>query len=77
MNVLKAWLLLFNETWFDIVTDPNHIIAEIIINILFDGLIIALGYGIIIKKVVMPYLRKNIHRYVDDKHGVVHAEKEY
>jgi hypothetical protein len=72
MNVLKAWLLLSNETWLDIVTDPNHIIAEIIINALFDGLIIALGYGIIIKKIVLPYLRKNIHKYVDDKHGVNH-----
>jgi hypothetical protein len=62
------------ETWWGIVTDPNHIIAEVIINILFDGLIIALGYGIIIKKVVMPYLRKNIHKYIDDRHDMKHEE---
>jgi len=65
------------ETWINIVTDPNHIIAEVIINIVFDTVIIALGYGIIIKRVVIPYLRKNIHKYVDDKHGVTHAESEY
>lgn len=62
------------ETWVDIVTDPNHIIAEVIINIVFDGLIIALGYGIIIKKVVMPALRKNIHKYIDQKHNMEHEE---
>lgn len=65
------------ETWIDIVTDPNHIIAEVIINIVFDLLIITLGYGIIIKKFVIPHLRKNIHKYVDDKHGVVHEKDEY
>ena len=62
------------ETWIDIVTDPNHIIAEVIINIVFDGLIIALGYGIIVKKVVMPYLRRNIHKYIDTKHNMEHEE---
>jgi hypothetical protein len=62
------------ETWIDIVTDPNHIIAEIIINLVFDGLIIALGYGIIIKKIVMPALRKNVHKYIDQRHGVQHEE---
>ena len=62
------------ETWWSIVTDPNHIVAEIIWNIIFDGLIIALGYGIIIKKFVLPYLRKNIHKYIDDRHLVEHEE---
>jgi hypothetical protein len=77
MNVSKAWSLLSNETWLTILTDPNHIIAEIIINLLFDGLIITIGYGIIIKKIVLPYLRKNIHKYVDDKHGVAHEKEGY
>lgn len=62
------------ETWYTIVTDPNHIIAEVIINIVFDLLIITLGYGIIIKKIVIPYLQKNIHKYVDSKHNVTHEE---
>jgi hypothetical protein len=62
------------ETWWSVATDPNHIIAELIFNLVFDGLIIALGYGIIIKKVIMPYLRRNIHKYIDTKHNVTHEE---
>jgi hypothetical protein len=62
------------ETWLSIATDPNHIIAELLFNLVFDGLIIALGYGILIKKIVLPYLSKNIHRYVDSKHNVEHEE---
>lgn len=62
-----------SETWIDIVTDPNHIIAEVVWNIIFDVLIIALGYGILIKKIVLP----KIHKYIDDKHDVKHAEGEY
>lgn len=62
------------ETWWSVTTDPNHIIAELIFNLIFDGLIITLGYGIIIKKIVMPHLRKNIHKYIDTKHNVEHEE---
>jgi hypothetical protein len=62
------------ETWINILTDPNHIIAEIIINFIFDILIITLGYGIIVKKIILPYLRKNIHKYIDTKHNIEHEE---
>jgi hypothetical protein len=61
------------ETWLDIVLDPNHIFAELIWNILFDVLIISIGYGIIIKKMVLPY----IHKYIDNKHGIYHKESDY
>jgi hypothetical protein len=62
------------ETWWSITTDPNHIIAELLFNLIFDGLILAVGYGIIIKKIVFPYLRKNIHKYIDGKHNIEHDE---
>jgi hypothetical protein len=61
------------ETWWAIATDPNHIVAEIIWNIVFDGLIIAVGYGILVKKLILP----KIHKYIDDKHDIKHAESEY
>lgn len=61
------------ETWWTIASDPNHIFAELFWNIVFDGLIIALGYGIIIKKIILP----KIHKYIDDKHGVKHQKDEY
>ena len=62
-----------HETWWEIALDPNHVIAELIWNIVFDLLIITLGYGIIVKKIVLP----KIHKYIDDKHGVEHPESEY
>lgn len=62
-----------HETWWTIVTDPNHILAELAWNLIFDVLIITLGYGIIIKKIVLP----KIHKYIDDKHGVKHQKDEY
>lgn len=61
------------ETWISVLLDPNHIIAELVWNAVFDGLIIAIGYGIIIKKMILPY----IHKYIDTKHGVYHKESDY
>ena len=61
------------ETWWQIAFDPNHIVAELIWNIVFDLLIISVGYGIIIKKIILP----KIHKYIDDKHGVKHQKDEY
>jgi hypothetical protein len=61
------------ETWLDIFLDPNHIAAELMWNLLFDVIVITVGYGIIIKKIVLP----RIHKYIDDKHGVKHQKDEY
>lgn len=61
------------ETWLDVLLDPNHIAAELIWNFVFDVLIITVGYGIIIKKIILPH----IHKYIDDKHGVKHQKEEY
>lgn len=60
---------ILEEAW-SVFSDPAHIMAEIGWNIIFDLLIITLGYGIIIKKIVLP----KIHKYIDDKHGVEHEE---
>jgi hypothetical protein len=61
------------ETWIDILTDPNHIMAELVWNFVFDVIVITVGYGIIIKKIILP----RIHKYIDDKHGVKHQKGEY
>jgi hypothetical protein len=61
------------ETWWGILSDPNHIVAELVWNLIFDLLIISIGYGIIIKKIILP----KIHKYIDDKHGVKHQKDEY
>lgn len=61
------------ETWLTILLDPNHIVAELAWNLIFDLLIISIGYGIIIKKIILPH----IHKYIDDKHGVKHQKADY
>jgi hypothetical protein len=54
--------------------DPAHIIAEIIFTIVFDGIIIALFYNVIFKKFILPKLRRDIHKDIDEAHGTEHNE---
>lgn len=60
-------------TWCDIVhtvTDPAHLIAELVFNIVFDGLILFLLWG----KIIRPRLFKQIHKEIDTEHGVEHTD---
>lgn len=66
-----------SETWLDIFLNPSHIIAELLWNLVFDVILISLGYGVVIKKIVMPYLKRTIHKHIDTKHGIQHKESEY
>jgi len=60
------------ETWWGIATDFNHIIAELLWTALFDGVVVWLLYGIVWKRVLLPKLRRDIHREIDDEHGIEH-----
>jgi hypothetical protein len=60
------------ETWLEIATDPNHIIAELIWTAIFDGLFVWFLYGVVFKKYLLPKLRKDIHTEIDAEHGVTH-----
>jgi hypothetical protein len=60
------------ETWWAIATDPNHIIAELIWTVIFDGLFVWFLYGVVFKKLVLPKLRKDIHKEIDEEHGIQH-----
>lgn len=60
------------ETWVEIATDPNHIIAELIWSLIFDGLFVAVLYGIVWKKLLLP----KIHEQFDKQHGLTHKENE-
>jgi hypothetical protein len=60
------------ETWWEIFSDPNHIIAELLWTIIQDGLFVALLYGVVFKKMILPKLRKDIHREIDKEHGFEH-----
>jgi hypothetical protein len=60
------------ETWWDIATDPNHIIAELFWTVIFDGIVIALLYNVVFKKWILPRLRRDIHTEIDQEHGISH-----
>ncbi|CAB4128254.1 hypothetical protein UFOVP111_18 [uncultured Caudovirales phage] len=61
-----------HKTWWDIATDPNHIIAELIWTVIFDGLFVWFLYGVVFKKYILPKLRKDIHKEIDAEHGIQH-----
>lgn len=60
------------ETWWSIALDPNHIIAELIWTIIFDGLFVWFLYGVVFKRYVLPKLRRDIHTEIDQEHGISH-----
>jgi hypothetical protein len=60
------------ETWFEIFSDPDHIIAELLWTLIQDVVIGWFLYGVIFKKVILPKLRKDIHKEIDAEHGITH-----
>jgi hypothetical protein len=64
---------ILEEAWA-VFSDPSHIIAELGWTIIQDVLIIGLLYGIVFKKVILPKLRKDIHKEIDAEHGIEHEE---
>lgn len=63
------------ETWWEIALDPNHIIAELIWTVVFDGVFVWFLYNVIFKKYILPKLRKDIHAEIDEEHGIQHGAK--
>lgn len=65
-------------SWFDeyvgLLHDPGHILFEITFSIFFDFVIVYLGYHFFIRKIVIPRLRHEIHREIDEEHHVDHHE---
>ncbi len=57
-----------NEELLEIVFGIEHVIAEFFWNFIF-----ILGTFLFTKAIAL----RKIHKYVDDKHGVSHEEKEY
>lgn len=55
-----------------LLTDPAHLAFEFVFSIVFDFLIVTIIYGVIVKKVIIPRLRKSIHEEIDREHGMDH-----
>lgn len=64
---------LWGEAW-SIFTDPSHIIAELGWTIIQDVVIIWLLYGTVFKKIILPRLRKEIHKEIDEEHNIQHDD---
>jgi uncharacterized membrane protein len=66
---------LWEEFWH-IFTDPAHVLSEIAWHLIIELVIITLIYGIVIKKIIIPKLRKDIHKEIDKEHGYKHSDTE-
>lgn len=60
--------------WLGIALDPAHTIAELIWTIIFDGFVVAFLYGVVWKKVILPKLKHDIHKEIDQAHGYKHKK---
>jgi hypothetical protein len=59
----------FWNDFLQIATDPAHLLFEFTFSVIFDILIVSFIYGIIIRKYLIPKLRKDIHKEIDEEHG--------
>lgn len=63
------------DAW-GIFTDPGHFIAEIWFTLVIDFVVIFLGYQLLVKRVVIPRLRKQIHQELDAELKINHESGE-
>lgn len=63
----------WQHAW-EIFIDPSHILAELGWTIIQDVLIIGVLYGVVFKKMILPKLRREIHKEIDAEHGIKHKE---
>jgi hypothetical protein len=55
-----------------LLADPAHILFEVVASLVIDVVVVAGLYGIIFKKFILPKLRRDIHREIDEEHGIEH-----
>lgn len=61
--------------WHDFLSvalDPAHILSELAFTIVFDGIVIAVLWGLVFKGLILPRLRRQIHSDIDQEHGIQH-----
>lgn len=66
----------FMTEFTELLSSPAHWAFELLFSVLFDLIIISLVYGIVIKKVIIPRLKKSLHEEIDREHGISHEEKQ-
>lgn len=63
------------QDFLSVAFDPAHILAELFFTIVFDGLVLAVLYQIVFKQLILPRLRRDIHRQIDEEHGLGHDDE--
>jgi hypothetical protein len=65
-------------SWFadyiSLLHDPAHWLFEITVSIIFDLFVVYFGYQILVKRFIIPRLRKEIHEEIDREHELTHEE---
>lgn len=70
MTEPTSWVARYGE----MLGDPAHWAFEITVSIVFDLLIIYFGYQILVKRVIIPRLRREIHAEIDRDHDLTHDD---
>jgi len=60
----------FWQEFISIATDPAHLLFELIFSVLFDVVLVSVIWGVIIKKIIIPKLKRDVHREIDVEHGL-------
>lgn len=60
----------FMTEFTELLSSPAHWAFELVFSLLFDIIVISLIYGILIRKVIIPRLRKSLHDEIDKEHGI-------
>ena len=63
------------DQYLQMLHDPAHWLFEVTVSIVFDLVIIYLGYQILVKRVIIPRLRKEIHAEIDREHDITHVKE--
>lgn len=64
---------LWEEFW-QLATDPAHLLFELSFSVLFDVIVVSLIWGLIIKKMIIPRVKRDVHKEIDEEHGVEHHD---
>jgi hypothetical protein len=62
------------EEFLHIATDPAHLLFELLFSVVFDVIIVSLIWGVVIKKIIIPRIKKDVHAQFDEEHGFSHDE---
>lgn len=64
----------FMTEFTELLSSPAHWAFELLFSVLFDLIVISLIYGFIIKRVIIPRLKKSLHDEIDKEHGIASHE---